>query len=92
MGPKVKQINLWSKASKYILVWSSKTGLERRGYHKSQVDPCVLYRKYSVILTYVDDFGIVSYKQETITSLIESLKNGPENYVLTDKRDISNYI
>ena len=28
----------------------------------------------------------------TITSLIESLKNCPENYVLTDGGDISNYL
>ena len=31
-----------------------KTGLERRGYHQYQVDPSVLYRKDSVILTCVD--------------------------------------
>ena len=35
---------------------------------------------------------IVSHKKDTITSLIESLKNGPENYMLTDEGDISNYI
>ena len=47
-----------------------KTGLERRGYHQSQVDPCVFFRKVSVILTYFDGFVIVSHKQETIISLI----------------------
>ena len=69
-----------------------KNGLQRRGYHKSQVDPCVFHRKYSVILTYVDGFLIVSRKQETITSLIESLKNGSRNYVLIYERDVSNYL
>ena len=69
-----------------------KTVLERRGYCQSQVDPCVLYRKDSVILTHVYDFLIVSHKQETIALLIESLKNVPENYVLTDEVDISNYL
>ena len=39
-----------------------KTGLERRGYHKYQVEPCAFYRKYSVILTYVDYCVIVSHK------------------------------
>ena len=67
-----------------------KTGLKRRGYHQSIVDPWLFYRKYSVILTYVDDCVIVPHKQETIISLIESLKNGPENYVLKDEEDISN--
>ena len=69
-----------------------KTVLERSGYHKSQVDPCVFYRKYSFILTYASDFVIVSHKQETITSLIELLNNGPENYVLSDEGGISNYL
>ena len=61
-------------------------------YHQSQVDPCVFYRKYSVFKNYVDDSVIVSHKKQTITSLIESLNNGPENYVLTDEGDISNYL
>ena len=30
------------------------TGLEIRGYHRYQDDPCVFYRKDSVILTYFD--------------------------------------
>ena len=52
--------------------------------------PCVFYRKYPVIITYVDDCVILSYNQEMITSLMESLKNGPEGCALTDKADISN--
>ena len=32
---------------------------------------------------------IVSHKHDTIASLIESLNNGPENYVLADDGDIS---
>ena len=62
--------------------------LGMRGYHQYQVYPRVIYIKDSFILTYVDDCVIVSHKQEIITSLIESLKNGPENYVLTDEGDI----
>ena len=60
-------------------------GIKSRGYHQHQIDPCVIYRKCSDILTHVYDCVIVSYRQETITSLIESFNNGPENYVLTDK-------
>ena len=92
MGPKVKQITLWTQSSKWKLVWSSKTSSKKRGYHKSQFDPCVIYRNDSVILTCVNNFVIDSNKQETITSLIESLKNAPENYVLADEGDISNYL
>ena len=63
-------------------------GIERSSYHQYQVDPCVFYRKYSAILTYVDDFVIVSHIQEAITPFIASLNNGPENYVLTDEGGI----
>ena len=80
-----------SKQVKIDLIFI-KTGLERRGYYQSQVDPSVFYRKYSGILTYVDDCVIVSHKQETIKELIESLKNGPENYVLKDEGDIPTYL
>ena len=63
-----------------------------RGYHKSQADHYVFYRRYPVILTYVDYFKIVSHKQKTIKLLIESLNNGPKNYVLTDEGYIYNYL
>ena len=63
-----------------------------RGCHQYQVDPCVFFRKYSVIITCSDDFFIVSHKQDTITSLIESLNNFPENYLFTDEGDVSNYL
>ena len=92
MGPKVKQINLCTQANKFKLVLYSKTGLESMGIHKYRVDPCLFYIKDSVILTCVDDFLIVSYKNDTITPLVESLNNGPENYLLIDEEDISNYI
>ena len=35
---------------------------EIRGYHQPQVYPCVFYINNSVILTYVYDCVIVSYK------------------------------
>ena len=65
-----------------------KTRVKRRGYHQYQVDICVIHRKEPVILTYANYFVIVSHKQDTITSLIVSLNNGPENYMLTDEEDI----
>ena len=67
MGPKDKQIILWTQSIKCKLFWYYNNGLERRGYHSYQVDPSVFYREDSVISTYVDDFVIVSYKQEITT-------------------------
>ena len=81
MSPKVKQTTLWNQSIKYKLFWSSKNGLERRVYHQYQVYPCVFYIKDSVILNHVDYCVIVSHQNYTITSLIESLNNGPENHV-----------
>ena len=73
--------------------WSDllKKGIERRGYLQYQVDPSVFYRKDSFISTYVDDCVIFSNKKETITSLIGSLNNGPENDVLTHEGYIKLY-
>ena len=51
-----------------------------------------IYRKYSVILIYVDDSVIVSHKQEKITSLIEYIKNDTKDYVLKYEVDVSNYL
>ena len=53
----------------------------------SSLSLCIL-KKNSVILTYIDDCLIVSNKQETITSLIESLNNFTENILLIDEEDI----
>ena len=56
------------ESSKQVkLVWTSKNGLESRGYNQYQVDPRIFYRKYQVISTYVDYFVIVSHKQDIIT-------------------------
>ena len=37
-----------------------KNGIERSVYNQYQVIPCMIYIKYSVILTYVDDCVLVS--------------------------------
>ena len=63
-----------------------------RGYHQYQFYPYVFYRKDSVILTYVYYCVIVPHKQDKIKSLFKPLKNGPEIYLSTDERYISDYI
>ena len=68
MVPKVKKWMYGLKQASSNRFDHLKTGLERMGYHQSQVDPCVFYIKDSVILTYVDDCVTVSHKQETIIS------------------------
>ena len=86
-----KSLYVIKKASKYWFDLPG-PGLERRGYHQYIVDPCVFYIKDSIILTYVDDFVIFTHTKDTIKSLIKSLNSFPENHVLTDEGDISNYL
>ena len=69
-----------------------KYDLERRDYHPSIVEPLVFYRNDSVILICFDGLVIVSHKQETIKSLINSKNNGLEEYMLKEKGCISNYL
>ena len=69
-----------------------KTALESGSYHQSQLYPRVFYKKDSVIITQLDGCVVVSHKQDTIASVIDSLKNGPDGFVLTDEGYISNDI
>ena len=69
-----------------------KSGLTKRGFKASEVDPCVYYNETSVVLVYVDYILIVSRRKRNIDAFIESLRNGPEHYDLTDKGDISKYL
>ena len=60
---------------------------------ESFLDHIPQYLKLSQLESRAEHTGFtISNQHETITSLIESLKNGPENYVLTDEGDISDYI
>ena len=52
------------------------------------MDPCVFYRHDSIILIYVDDCVIVAKDSRTIDELVQSLKNGSENYQLMDEGSI----
>ena len=60
-------------------------GLKLRGFTPSQVDPCVLYRHDCIIRVYVDDCIIFSGSKNINESIVKSLKNGPENFQLTDE-------
>ena len=92
MGAKFEKVPLWTQPIKCKFFWSSETGLERSDYCQSQVYICVFSEKLTYFNLYVDDYVIVSHKQEAITSLIESLNNVTVKYFLIDKRDISNYL
>ena len=67
-------------------------GLEKLGYESSNIDPCVFLSKDAIVLTYVDDCLILAKNDKVIQDLVESLKNGEENFDFTDDGDIKNYL
>jgi hypothetical protein len=62
------------------------------GFTQSNIDACVFFEKGCIVLTYVDDCIIVGNKMDRIESLITSLHDGKENFVLQDKGSIDKYL
>jgi hypothetical protein len=69
-----------------------KKGLKDHGFKESQSDPCVFIRKDMIILIYVDDCVLVSKSSDVIKSFIDSLTNGPEQFVFTDEGSMDKYL
>jgi hypothetical protein len=69
-----------------------KQGLIDRGFHPSAIDPCLYFKKGMIIITYLDDCIIVSNSMKDINTSVESMKDGPEGYVLTDEGDIHKFL
>ncbi len=80
------------------MVWRSqpwiglKEGLEARDFFQSNVDPFVFYKEGMVVLVYVDDCIVISLKEQPIIDFIQSLKDGPEKFNLTEEGDIKAYL
>jgi hypothetical protein len=69
-----------------------KTSLEDRNFKPSEIDPCLYIGNGMIVLTYVDDCIIIGPAMKEIDKFVESLKNGPENFVLTDEGDIDKFL
>ena len=67
-------------------------GLHNRGFNPSHVDPCIFYRENAIIITYVDDCIVLYRDKNVFDELVDSLKNGPEKFDLTDEGDINMYL
>ena len=48
--------------------------------------------KDAIVFVYVDNCIIVSKDYQTIENLVIYLKNGPDNFLLTDEGDIEHYL
>jgi hypothetical protein len=69
-----------------------KQGLIDHGFHPSAIDPCLYFKKGMIIITYVDDCIIVSNSMKDINTLVESMKECPKGYVLTDEGEINKFL
>jgi hypothetical protein len=74
--------------------WFAKlrNGLIDCGFTQSNIDACMFFGKGCIVLTYVDDCIIVGDKMDRIESLITSLHDGKENFVLQDEGSIDKYL
>ena len=60
-----------------------------RYFKPSDIDPCLYVGIIMIVLTYVDDWIIVVPTMVYIDDFVQSMKNRPEQFVLTDERDIN---
>jgi len=59
---------------------------------QSSIDPCVFFNHNCIVLAYVDNCTIVGDRHNQINSLIQSLHEGDENFVLQDEGSIDTYL
>ena len=63
-----------------------------RGFKPSGIDPCFYLKEGMVVLTYVDDCIIASRSMRSIDAFVNSMKNGPEKFILTDEGDVNKFL
>ena len=69
-----------------------KSGLIDRDFKQSDSDCCLFIKKDAILLVYVDDCIIFARKKSIIDEIILSLKNGKENFDLTDEGDVNRFL
>ena len=69
-----------------------KAALLDRGFVESVSNPCVYINKKLIALVYVDDCILISKKESAITEFVQSLHNGPENFVFTKEGSLESYL
>ena len=71
-----------------MLIDKVKKPLVGRYFKPSAIDPCLYIVNYMIVITYVDDCIIVGPSMVDIDYFVQSMKNGPEKFVLIDEGDI----
>ena len=57
-----------------------KAGLEDRGFSQARSDPCLFYTKDVLILTYVDDYIVLSLSEKKIDDVIKSMRKARKEH------------
>jgi len=70
-----------------------KEGLEERGFHSSQFDPCLFLWDKEVVLIYVDDWIFFATEETYIDDVINSLRcNKPRAFTLSIEDDYAGFL
>ena len=64
-------------------------GLVELGYQQSKVDPCLYYRKNTLLAVYIDDC-ILAIKEES--ELKKAIKEIAEKFEITDEGEVDEYL
>ena len=74
-GIKQVSFNWYKKLKKFIV---------NRYFKPSAIDPCLYIGNGMILQTFVNDCIIVGRSMVDINGFVQSMKNGPEKFVLTD--------
>ena len=67
-----------------MLIEKFKKPLVGRYFKPSAIDPCLYIGNSMILQTFVNDCIIVGRSMVDINGFVQSMKNGPEKFVLTD--------
>jgi len=72
-------------------VWNEHrhAGFLKMGFTPSEIDPCVYYHRYGLVLVYVDDTIILSPSKEWADKLVQAIS---EVFEVTDEGDICDFL
>ncbi len=71
------------------MLWKA---LKDWGLKWSAANACVFLKKDLIVLVYVNDCILISKKIVSPASICQSLNNGPENFIFTDKGKLDKYL
>lgn len=80
------------KQASYNWYGKLRDGLMDRGFRPTKIDQCLYMKKGMIVLVYVDDCIIVGDDMTKINKFVESMQNGPENFILTDEGSIDKFL